>query len=81
MAEIRDRIQRRIKAMQMISFRLFIVPLGALCSLIALGLQDAPARADRDGLMASSRQEVSDCSRQRPIEVCILSGESDIHSR
>lgn len=67
--------------MQMMSFRFFIVPLGAVCTLIALGLQDAPARADRDGVMASIRQQVSDCSRQHPADVCILSGESDTHSR
>lgn len=67
--------------MQMISFRFFIVPLGAVCTLIALGLQDAPARADRDGAMVSIRQQVSDCSRQQPADVCILSGESDTNSR
>lgn len=67
--------------MQMISFRFFVVPLGAVCTLIALGLQDAPARADRDDAMATSRQQVSDCSRQRVADVCILSGESDTRSR
>ncbi len=67
--------------MQMISFRFFIVPLGAVCTLIALGLQDAPARADRDGAMVSVRQQVSGCSPQRPADVCILSGESDTSSR
>jgi len=49
--------------------------------LIALGLQDAPARADRGGAMVSVRQWVSDCSQQRSADLCILSGESDIHSR
>jgi hypothetical protein len=44
--------------MQMMSFRFFIVPLGAVCTLIALGLQDAPERADRDGAMISNRQQV-----------------------
>lgn len=67
--------------MQMMSFRFFIVPLGAVCTLIALGLQDAPARADRDGAMVSIRQQVSDCSQQRLADVCILSGESDTNSR
>ena len=67
--------------MQMMSFRFFIVPLGAVCTVIALGLQDAPARADRDGAMISSRQQVRDCSRQRVADVCILSGVSDIHLR
>ena len=67
--------------MQTISIRFFIVPLGAVCTLIALGLQDAPARADRDGAMVSIRQQVSDCSQQRLADACILSGENDTHSR
>jgi hypothetical protein len=67
--------------MRMLSFRVFIVPLGAVCTLIALGLQDAPARADRDGAMASIRQKVNDCSQQRAADVCILSGEGDPGAR
>jgi hypothetical protein len=61
--------------MQKISFRFFIVPLGAVCTLIALGFQDAPARADRDGNTSSIRQQVTDCSQQRPADVCVLSSE------
>lgn len=67
--------------MQMMSFRFFVVPLGAVCTLIALGLQDAPARADRDGAVVSVRQRVSDCSQQHPADVCILSGEGNTRSR
>lgn len=67
--------------MQTISLRFFLVPLGAVCTLITLGLQDAPARADRDGATVSIHQQVSDCSRQRVADVCILSGENGINSR
>ncbi len=67
--------------MQMMSFRFFIVPLGAVCTLIALGLQDAPARANRDGAMVSVRPQASGCPQQRPVDVCILSGEGNTHSR
>ncbi len=62
--------------MRVLSFRVFIVPLGAVCTLIAMGLQDAPARAERDGAIVSIRQQVKDCSQQDAADVCILSGES-----
>lgn len=67
--------------MQMMSLRFFIVPLGAVCTLIALGLQDVPARADRDGATMSTRQQVNDCSRQRVADICVLSSESNTSSR
>ncbi len=67
--------------MPTISFRFFIVPLGSVCTLVALGLQDTPARADRDGSVLSVRQQVIDCSQQRPSDICVLSGESDASSR
>ena len=65
--------------MRMLSLRAFIVPLGAVCTLIALGLQDA--RAERDGAMASIRQQMNDCSRQHAADLCIISGESDPGAR
>ncbi len=67
--------------MPTISFRFFIVPLGAVCTLVALGLQDAPARADRDASALSVRQQVIDCTQQHPSDVCVLSGDRDLSSR
>ncbi len=61
--------------MQRMSFRFFIVPLGAACTLITLGLQDAPARADRGDDTSSIRQQVVDCANQRLSDICILSNE------
>jgi hypothetical protein len=53
------------------SFRFFIIPLGAICTLASLSAQNAAPRAQRDAGSAV-HQQVVDCSSKNPGEVCVI---------
>ena len=55
------------------SFRLFIIPLGAVCTLASLSAQNVSPRAQRDGGATVVREQVVDCSNKSPTEVCVIS--------
>ncbi|MDB5632089.1 MAG: hypothetical protein JWR49_944, partial [Tardiphaga sp.] len=44
------------------TFRLFIIPLGAICTLASLSAQQTAPRDHRDGGSMLVRQQVIDCS-------------------
>jgi len=52
------------------SFRFFIIPLGAICTLASLSAQNTP-RVQRDS-GAVVHQQVVDCSNKNPAEVCVI---------
>jgi len=54
------------------SFRFFIIPLGAICTLASLSAQNAAPRAQRDSGSMLVRQQVVDCTNQNPSEVCVI---------
>ena len=57
--------------MTKLSFRFFIIPLGAICTLASLSAQNSAPRAQRDsGSMV--HQQVVDCSDKNPAEVCVI---------
>lgn len=53
------------------SFRFFIIPLGAICTLASLSTQTTAPRA-RDVGASPIRQQVVDCSSKSPTEVCVI---------
>ena len=55
------------------SFRFFIIPLGAVCTLASLSAQNVQPRAQRDGGVTVVREQVVDCSTKNPAEVCVIS--------
>jgi hypothetical protein len=55
------------------SFRFFIIPLGAICTLASLSAQNAPQRTPRDFGSSLVRQQVIDCSNKNPADVCVIS--------
>ena len=55
------------------SFRLFIVPLGAVATLATLSAQNAQPRVQRDGGSTFVREQVVDCGTKSPKEVCVIS--------
>ena len=59
------------------SFRFFIIPLGAICTLASLSSQNTTPRAQRDGGAMIVRQQVIDCSQKNPTEVCVISYDSE----
>lgn len=54
------------------TFRLFIIPLGAICTLASLSTQNAAPRAQRDTGSMVVREQVVDCSNKNPTEVCVI---------
>ena len=52
------------------TFRFFIVPLGAICTIATLAIQNAPSRAAQDDDQAY-RQAVH-CSQQSPSDLCVI---------
>jgi hypothetical protein len=54
------------------SFRFFIIPLGAICTLASLSAQNAAPRAQRDQGSMTVREQVVDCSTKSPTEVCVI---------
>ena len=59
------------------SFRLFIIPLGAICTLASLSSQNVTPRAQRDSGLTFVRQQVVDCSNKSPKEICVISYDSE----
>ena len=55
------------------SFRLFIIPLGAVCTLASLSAQNVSPRAQRDAGITVVHEQVVDCSTKSPTEVCVIS--------
>ena len=58
------------------SFRLFIVPLGAVATLASLSAQNVSPRAQRDTGSTYVREQVVDCTNKNPQEVCVISSET-----
>jgi hypothetical protein len=54
------------------SFRLFIIPLGAVCTLASLSAQNVSRRAHRDTGTMVVREQVIDCSTKSAAEVCVI---------
>lgn len=54
------------------SFRLFIVPLGAIATLASLSAQNVSPRAQRDTGSTYVREQVVDCSMKSAAEVCVI---------
>jgi hypothetical protein len=59
------------------SFRFFIIPLGAVCTLASLSAQNTAPRAQRDTGTMFVREQVVDCSNKNPSEVCVISYDSE----
>ena len=59
------------------SFRFFIIPLGAVCTLASLSAQNTAPRAQRDTGTMLVREQVVDCSNKNPSEVCVISYASE----
>ena len=58
------------------SFRLFIVPLGAVATLASLSAQNIQPRAQRDNGSMVVREQVVDCAAKSSTEVCMISPSS-----
>lgn len=59
------------------SFRFFVIPLGAVCTLASLSAQNTAPRAHRDTGTMLVREQVVDCSAKSPTEVCVISNDSE----
>jgi hypothetical protein len=59
------------------SFRLFIVPLGAVATLATLSAQNVQPRAQRDSGSMFVREQVVDCRTKSPKEICVISYDSE----
>jgi hypothetical protein len=55
------------------TFRFFIIPLGAICTLASLSSQNVTPRAQRDSGSMLVHQQVIDCSNKNPAQVCVIS--------
>jgi hypothetical protein len=54
------------------SFRFFIIPVGAICTLASLSAQHSALRVQRDSGSTTVREQVVDCSNRNPSEVCVI---------
>ena len=63
------------------TFRFFIIPLGAICTLATLSSHNVAPRAQRDGGSTFVRQQVIDCRNNNPGEVCVVSLDSKTSAR
>jgi hypothetical protein len=63
------------------TFRFFIIPLGAICTLASLSSQNAAPRAQHDTGSMLVRQQVIDCSNKNPMEVCVISTDGEASAR
>jgi hypothetical protein len=70
-----------VEIMQKPSFRFFIIPLGAICTLASLSAQNTAPRAQRDSGSTLVRQQVVDCSNKSSMEVCVISYDSETSAR
>ena len=58
------------------SFRLFIIPLGAVATLASLSAQNVAPRAQRDAGTMVVREQVIDCSTKSTAEICVIPNEA-----
>ena len=58
------------------TFRLFIIPLGAICTLASLSAQNVSPRAQRDAGSMVVREQVVDCSTRSAAEICVIPNEA-----
>jgi hypothetical protein len=58
------------------SFRFFIIPLGAVCTLASLSAQNVSPRAHRDAGSMLVREQVVDCSTKSAAEICVIPNEA-----
>jgi hypothetical protein len=65
--------QRGVRTMLKPTFRFFIIPLGAICTLASLSAQNSAPRVQRDSGSMVVREQVVDCSNENPSEVCVIS--------
>ena len=63
------------------SLRLFIIPLGAICTLASMSSQNVTPRAQRDSGSTFVGQQVVDCSSKSPSGVCVISSDSETSAR
>jgi hypothetical protein len=63
------------------SFRFFIIPLGAICTLASMSAQNAGPRAQRDGGSPVVHQQVIDCSNKNPADVCVITYDGETSAR
>jgi hypothetical protein len=63
------------------SFRFFIIPLGAICTLASMSAQNTAPRAQRDGGSTVVHQQVIDCSNKNPADVCVISYDGETSAR
>jgi hypothetical protein len=63
------------------SFRLLIIPLGAICTLASLSSQNVTPRVQRDSGSSLVRQQAVDCSSKSPSEVSVISFDSETAAR
>ena len=54
------------------TFRFFIIPLGAICTLASLSAQNTAPRAQRVPGSILVHEQVVDCSSKSPGEVCVI---------
>ena len=54
------------------TFRLFIIPLGAICTLASMSAQQT-ARTPADRGVIQVRQPETDCSGRAAAEICVIS--------
>jgi hypothetical protein len=54
------------------SFRLFIIPLGAVATLASLSARNVSPRAQRDAGSTLVREQVVDCSASKISDVCVI---------
>jgi hypothetical protein len=58
------------------TFRLFIIPLGAVVTLASMSAQNVAPRAQHDGGTMLVREQVVDCSQRSPSEICVIPASS-----
>jgi hypothetical protein len=63
------------------TFRFFIIPLGAICTLASLSAQNTAPSARREAGSMVVRQQVIDCSNKNPAEVCEISFGAETSAR
>jgi hypothetical protein len=63
------------------SFRFFIIPLGAICTLASMSAQNTAPRAQRDGGSIVVHQQVIDCSNKNPADVCVITYDGETSDR
>ena len=63
------------------TYRFFIIPLGAICTLASLSSQNVTPRDQRNTASMVVRQQVIDCSNKNPSEVCVISYEGETSAR